>query len=160
MMVQLINGVVILKIPIPIVNNLQVKTGNGSVSQPTYTFQNELNTGMYKSALNEIGFTINGSQQAKIDISGSITATKFIGDGSSLSNLPIQDLSGYLTSAIASNTYQTINNMSSYLASTTASNTYQTQSGMSNYLTSTTASNTYQTQSGMSTYLTSATAQV
>ena len=37
----------------------------------------------------------------------------------------MQDLSGYLTSAIASNTYQTINNMSSYLTSTTASNTYQ-----------------------------------
>lgn len=54
------------------------------------------------------------------------------------------DLSGYLTSASASSTYQTQSGMSSYLTTTDAATTYQTQSGMSSYLTVSTAASTYQ----------------
>ena len=52
---------------------------------------------------------------------------------------------GYLTSAGAASTYQTIAGMSSYLTTSAASSTYLTQSN---------AASTYQTQAGMSSYLT------
>ena len=53
-------------------------------------------------------------------------------------------ISGYLTTATASSTYQTLSGMTSYLTTSTASSTYQTQAGMSSYLTTSTASSTYQ----------------
>lgn len=93
---------------------------------------------------------------------------------------------GYLTSATAASTYQTLTGMSSYLTTASASSTYAplasptftgtpaapTAAADTNttqvattayvigqgYLKSATAASTYQTQSGMSSYLTSATA--
>jgi len=55
-------------------------------------------------------------------------------------------ISGYLTSATASSTYQTLSGMTSYLTTATASTTYQTQAGMSSYLTTSSASTTYATK--------------
>lgn len=54
-----------------------------------------------------------------------------------------QTIAGYLTSATAAATYQTISGMSSYLTSATAAATYQTISGMSSYLTTAAAASTY-----------------
>jgi len=81
-------------------------------------------------------------------------------------------ISGYLTSATASSTYQTQAGMSSYLTTATAGTTYAplasptftgtvtipAGASISGYLTSATASSTYQTQAGMSSYLTTSTA--
>lgn len=54
-----------------------------------------------------------------------------------------QTIAGYLTTASAASTYQTIAGMSSYLTSATAASTYQTQAGMSSYLTTASAASTY-----------------
>ena len=63
----------------------------------------------------------------------------------------------YLTTALASTTYQTITGMSSYLTTATANSTYQTITGMANYLTTSNATSTYQPISAMSNYLTTST---
>jgi len=60
------------------------------------------------------------------------------------------DLSGYLTSATAAATYQTVSGMSSYLTTSAAAATYQTQDAMSSYLTSATAASTYVPLTGAS----------
>jgi len=81
-------------------------------------------------------------------------------------------ISGYLTSATAASTYQTISGMSSYLTTSTASTTYAplasptftgtvtipAGASISGYLTTASAASTYQTISGMSSYLTTANA--
>ena len=54
-------------------------------------------------------------------------------------------LGSYLTTSVASLTYQTITNMSNYLTTTVASSIYQTVANMSSYLTTSVASTTYQT---------------
>jgi hypothetical protein len=53
-------------------------------------------------------------------------------------------ITGYLTTASAASTYQTLSGMSSYLTTSTAASTYQTLSGMSSYLTTSAAASTYQ----------------
>jgi hypothetical protein len=52
-------------------------------------------------------------------------------------------LGGYVTTASAASTYQSIAGMTSYLTTATAASTYQTTAGMSSYLTSATAASTY-----------------
>jgi hypothetical protein len=66
----------------------------------------------------------------------------------------VSQLSSYLTTALASSTYQTIANMSNYLTTALASSTYQTIANMSNYLTQSSAASIYQTIANMSNYLT------
>jgi hypothetical protein len=58
-------------------------------------------------------------------------------------------VSGYLTTATAASTYQTLSGMTSYLTTSAAASTYLTQSN---------AASTYQTLSGMSSYLTTSAA--
>jgi hypothetical protein len=58
-------------------------------------------------------------------------------------------ISGYLTTATAASTYQTLSGMTSYLTTSAAASTYLTQSN---------ATSTYQTLSGMSSYLTTSAA--
>ena len=61
-----------------------------------------------------------------LDISGNINFTgNLTKNGAAFGGTT--DLSGYLTSATASTTYQTQSGMSTYLTSATASNTYQTK---------------------------------
>ena len=98
----------------------------------TYFYYNDVSTNVGIGKTNP-GYTL--------DISGNIN---FTGNLTKNGATFVTDLSGYLTSAIASSTYQTQSGMSSYLTSATASSTYQTQSSMSSYLTSATASSTYQ----------------
>ena len=76
-----------------------IKTGAGAVGTPNYTFRNDTDTGMYRSAADTIGFTAGGALQLEITsnkISGSSTstgsfgrveATTFVGDGSGLTGL-------------------------------------------------------------------------
>jgi hypothetical protein len=63
-------------------------------------------------------------------------------------------LNGYLTTASASSTYQTIAGMTSYLTTTAAASTYQTIASMTSYLTTAAAASTYQTIANMTNYLT------
>ena len=116
------------------------------------------------------GLTTGNVNIGNISMSGTTT---LYGSSPSLSSTPAtgdstnkiattayvkNNLLSYLTSAIASSTYQTISGMSSYLTVANATSTYQTISGMVNYLTTATATTTYQTIAGMSAYLTSTTA--
>lgn len=63
----------------------------------------------------------------------SISVTQNLTYNSSTGVITGPDLSGYLTSATAASTYQTVAGMSSYLTTTNAASTYQTISGMSSY---------------------------
>ena len=48
----------------------------GSISQPTYSFNGDINTGMYSPANHEIGFSVNGTQRLKLNATGAdITGT-------------------------------------------------------------------------------------
>jgi hypothetical protein len=93
-------------------------------------------------------------------------------------------ISGYLTTSVASSTYQTISGMSSYLTTSSAATTYATRASPTftgtvtipaganisgyatqsyvqsqNFLTTSSASSIYQTISGMSSYITTSNAQ-
>ena len=70
----------------------------------------------------------------------------------------VSQLSSYLTTALASSTYQTIANMSNYLTISSAASIYQTIANMSNYLTTSSAASIYQTIANMSNYLTTSSA--
>jgi hypothetical protein len=77
-------------------------------------------------------------------------------------------ISGYLTTSVASSTYQTLSGMSSYLTTSSAATTYATKASptftgtvtipagasISGYLTTSSAASTYQTLSGMGSYAT------
>jgi len=50
--------------------NGQILTTNGSKSGPTYSFDNDENTGMYLISTNNIGFAVNTQQMVNIDSDG------------------------------------------------------------------------------------------
>ena len=52
----------------------QVGTTNGSVSAPTHTFYSDADTGMFRSAANEISFANGGASKQRITSTGSLVA--------------------------------------------------------------------------------------
>ncbi|MBI5244791.1 MAG: hypothetical protein HY922_14070, partial [Elusimicrobia bacterium] len=66
---------------------------DGAVAAPSYAFGNDPSMGIYRPAVNQIGFTVQGAQRgyfgaSGLSVSGSVSASAgFSGDGSALSNL-------------------------------------------------------------------------
>ena len=58
----------------------KIKNANGSASDPTYTFDGDANTGMFRSGTDELGFSTAGSQRLTIQADGQVgigTTTPF-----------------------------------------------------------------------------------
>jgi hypothetical protein len=138
-----------------------VASGGGTWGSITGTLSSQTDL---QSALDAKLSTATAASTYAPIVSPTFTGTVTIPAGASIS--------GYLTSATAASTYQTISGMSSYLTTATASSTYAplasptftgtvtipAGASISGYLTTSSASSTYQTLSGMSSYLTTATA--
>ena len=139
---------------------------SASASTPGFAFDGDGDTGMGRPGANELALITGGVVRLSFDSSGAaaFTGSVTIPAGSTVT--------GYLTSATASSTYQTQAGMSSYLTTSSASSTYAplasptftgtvtipAGASISGYLTSATAASTYQTQAGMSSYLTTSAA--
>ena len=62
---------------------------NDTAATPGYSWSGDSNTGMYRAAADSIGFSTGGTNRVTINSTG-ITATKYFGDGSSLSGISSQ----------------------------------------------------------------------
>ena len=49
-----------------------IYTGNGSAAVPSYTFTNDIDTGLFSAATNQLGLTTAGSEALRIDTSGNV----------------------------------------------------------------------------------------
>ncbi len=54
-------------------------SGDGSAATPALAFGSDTDTGVYRSAANELSFATGGTQRVKIDSSGFLTAPRFYG---------------------------------------------------------------------------------
>ena len=94
-------------------DDFQIYKGrNDSIAKPSYTWNNDTNTGIYHPANEVIGFVCNGREICRIDSTGFSGKSTF---------QTTSRMSLYLTTATASTTYQPIG---SYLTTATAASTY------------------------------------
>ncbi len=61
----------------------QIEVPTGSASAPSYSFSNDLNTGMYRVGVNSLGFSTDGVGRLTIDVSGHILVGPSVVDNSS-----------------------------------------------------------------------------
>lgn len=81
------NGTIILDQGSQTLQNKQLHNANGSVSNPSFSFQSDQDTGMYREAANTIGFACGGVKQLSISDEKVINTTAygyFAPDGSSV----------------------------------------------------------------------------
>lgn len=89
-----------------------------SAASPNFAFSGDTDTGMVRLGANELGLVTGGTLRLSFDSSGNGTFSGPI-------TIPAgSTLTGYLTAAIASTTYQPQSGMSSYLTTSAAASTY------------------------------------
>jgi hypothetical protein len=111
----------------------RIRPAAGNAAGPSFSFQGNFNTGMYRPAINTIGFSANGVKIVEINeagaqitgslnVSGSVTASTFIGNLNGTASFATSASSA--VSSSFTNNAELLNNTGSATFATTGSNTF------------------------------------
>jgi hypothetical protein len=84
------------------------ETVEGNVTHPGYTFANHTSTGFFVPTSNAIGVSVNGNEYLRIDptgisVTGNVSGSFILGNGSLLTGLPATNNASLLTTGTVSN---------------------------------------------------------